>query len=56
MPHERLNTRVDEFEKLEIVSVAYDEQEPDRYDCGIYLGIIVKKLVSRLDGTPFRIP
>jgi hypothetical protein len=29
--------------KLEIVSVTYDDQRPDSYDSGSYLGIVVKR-------------
>lgn len=34
---------VGDFEKLSFVSVTYDEQEPDSYASGTYVGIVVRR-------------
>jgi hypothetical protein len=40
------NKGTGEFDGLEFVSVTYDEQHPDRYDSGTYVGIVVKRPLS----------
>jgi hypothetical protein len=40
--------RVDEFADLRVVSVEYDDQAPDRYDSGTYIGFVAIKLPERM--------
>ena len=39
---------VEPFAKVKVVSVKYDDLNPERYDEGIYIGMIVKRVENRM--------